>query len=62
MEKVTVFRYSTYDIKAGVEKASTRMATKKWIEHAKLKVVEGTEREIEADLINSNGQTKENFI
>lgn len=62
MEKVTVFRYSAFDTKAGVEKVSTRMATKEWLELAKLKALEGTEREIDAGLINSNGQTKENFI
>lgn len=61
MGKVTVFRYSAFDTIAGVEKVSTRMATKKWLDEAKLEPMEGSEREIDDQLIDPTGRTKENF-
>jgi hypothetical protein len=63
MATVKVYRYRRpYDLHTDSEPVADRMATREFIERFGLTLIEGTEAEVDASLVNAEGQTALGFI
>jgi hypothetical protein len=63
MNKVTIYRFTMYDITADAERKSSRWATREAIAHVNGNALEDTAIEVEASVVKSdvNGMTTRGF-
>jgi hypothetical protein len=61
MAKVKVYKFKNYDINKDESPVAARMATRKFIQMARGQIIEGTVREIDASLLDGNGQAPIDF-